>query len=137
MSVTTPALSRPTDSVDRRRDLVTALLCTWLIGGLVLDGWAHRNTPELESFFTPWHAVFYTGYLATATWIFKVSIVARDGRARVSPPPGYGLGLIGLVLFGDRRRQRRHLAHAPRDRDVDRRPPQSAPPPALHRARCS
>ena len=100
MSVITPAPSRSADSLGRRRDLVTALLCTWLIGGLVLDGWAHRNTPELESFFTPWHAVFYTGYLATAAWIFKVSIVAHDGRARVSPPPGYGLGLIGLVIFG-------------------------------------
>ena len=100
MSVTIPAPSRSTDSDRRRRDLVTALLCTWLIGGLVLDGWAHRNTPELESFFTPWHAAFYTGYLATAAWIFKVSIVASDGRARVSPPPGYGLGLIGLVVFG-------------------------------------
>lgn len=100
MSVRTSALSRPSRSADQRRDLITALLCTWLIGGLVLDGWAHRNTPELESFFTPWHGVFYTGYLATATWVLKSSIVARDGRAQVRPPPGYGLGLIGLAIFG-------------------------------------
>ncbi len=100
MSVTTPVSSRATDEAVRRRDLATALLCTWLIGGLVLDGWAHRNTPELETFFTPWHAVFYTGYLATATWVLKSSIVADDGRARIRPPPGYGLGLVGLAVFG-------------------------------------
>ena len=35
----------------------------WLLVGLYLDGWAHNNIPELiETFFTPWHAVLYSGY---------------------------------------------------------------------------
>ncbi len=47
-------------------ELLTVLLATWLIIGLFLDGWAHDNVPELESFLTPWHAVFYSGFVATA-----------------------------------------------------------------------
>jgi hypothetical protein len=53
-----------------RQDLVTVLLATWLIGGLGLDGWAHSTLEgRVESFFTPWHAVFYTGWTATALWV--------------------------------------------------------------------
>jgi hypothetical protein len=43
-------------------DLVTALLCVWFTLGLFLDAWAHNNLPGLETFFTPWHAVFYSGF---------------------------------------------------------------------------
>src|SRR6266536_4204640 len=43
-------------------DLVTLVLTAWLIGGLFLDGWAHNTRPQLETFFTPWHAVFYSGF---------------------------------------------------------------------------
>ncbi len=39
-------------------DLITLLLSSWLIGGVFLDGWAHNTRPQLETFFTPWHAVF-------------------------------------------------------------------------------
>jgi hypothetical protein len=52
-----------------RRDLVTAGLSTWLLFGIFLDGWAHNTRPTLETFFTPWHAVFYAGFLALAGWI--------------------------------------------------------------------
>ncbi|MEA2241717.1 MAG: hypothetical protein QOD24_1273, partial [Solirubrobacteraceae bacterium] len=52
-----------------RGDLVTIALATWLIAGLFLDGWAHNTRPSLETFFTPWHAVFYSGFVAVALWI--------------------------------------------------------------------
>jgi hypothetical protein len=42
------------------------LLSAWLVGGLFLDGWAHFHVAALETFFTPWHAVFYSGFLALA-----------------------------------------------------------------------
>lgn len=45
--------------------LVTVLLATWLIGGVFVDGWAHNNLAKLETFFTPWHALLYSGFAAT------------------------------------------------------------------------
>jgi hypothetical protein len=65
---------------------------TWLIVGLFLDGWAHNNGKP-ESFFTPWHAVFYSGFLATAAWMWT-----RHERHR-GVPAGYGLGFIGVISF--------------------------------------
>lgn len=52
-----------------RQDLVTTATGLWLVLGLFTDGWAHVNLPGLESFFTPWHAVLYSGFGATAAWI--------------------------------------------------------------------
>lgn len=74
-------------------DMVTLLLTAWLIGGLFLDGWAHNTRPQLETFFTPWHAVFYSGFAATAAWVCW-SVWRRRGI-----PGGYGPALVGVVLF--------------------------------------
>ena len=38
----------------------------WFVGGLFLDGWAHNHGRVDNTFFTPWHAVFYSGYVAVA-----------------------------------------------------------------------
>jgi hypothetical protein len=86
----------------RRRDAVTTLVGAWLTGGLFLDGWAHNNLPSLETFFTPWHALFYSGFAACAAWILYVALRDRiAGRSwRETVPPGYGLSLVGIVVFG-------------------------------------
>jgi hypothetical protein len=85
-----------------RGDLVTVILSAWLIGGLFIDGWAHNTRPQLETFFTPWHAVFYSGFAASAAWMaWSVWSRRRAGAAwRASVPAGYGPALAGLVLFG-------------------------------------
>ena len=83
-------------------DLVSALLGVWAVVGLYLDGWAHHTRPEMESFFTPWHAVLYSGAGAATIWL-GVLILRRhtSGRAwRQAVPPGYGLGLVGALGFG-------------------------------------
>ncbi len=54
------------DQATRREHFVYVFFGLWLLAGLSLDGWAHRNRPELESFFTPWHAVFYAGFIGGA-----------------------------------------------------------------------
>ena len=84
-----------------RDDLVTVLLGVWFVVGLFLDAWAHNNLPGLETFLTPWHAVFYTGFMATAGWIcWLVWRQVRAGRTGAAAVPiGYGLGVIGLPLF--------------------------------------
>jgi hypothetical protein len=82
-------------------DLVTVLLAAWTVVGLFLDGWAHGNLAELETFLTPWHAVLYSGFAATAAWI--AGLVRRHrlpGRSwREAVPNGYGLGVAGVVVF--------------------------------------
>jgi hypothetical protein len=87
------------------QDLITVGLGVWFVLGLFLDAWAHNNLPELESFFTPWHAVFYTGFVAVAAWI--IAMVWRNWRRRdpaglptvADVPLGYALGVVGIPLF--------------------------------------
>src|SRR2546427_9735313 len=56
-----------------RFDWLMVVVSVWWLGGLFIDGWAHSNLPQLETFFTPWHAVFYSGFLAVAiTLLVKI-----------------------------------------------------------------
>ena len=85
----------------RAEDLIFVSGLFWTMIGLQLDGWAHRHRPELESFFTPWHAIFYSGFIATCAW-FAVLILRRLRAGRsvaAAVPPGYELSVIGLGLF--------------------------------------
>ncbi len=95
------APAAPVVPMTRRGDLVTIALATWLIAGLFLDGWAHGAHPELESFFTPWHAVFYSGFTAMTTWIGWLAWSRRaPGRpAERSLPAGYAPAAAGILLF--------------------------------------
>jgi hypothetical protein len=104
--VRTTATAGPAGSSGRPRarwgdDLVFAALGTWVTAGLFLDGWAHLNQPGLETFFSPWHAVFYAGFLVSVVALAR--LVARHQRGRFDPalvPAGYGLGLVGMAMFG-------------------------------------
>ncbi len=83
-------------------DWAVALTSAWLIGGIWLDAWAHHNLPAtLETFFTPWHGVLYSGFAATAAVL--LAALAR-GRTRGSSwrealPAGYGLSVLGVAVF--------------------------------------
>jgi len=82
-------------------DWLMTALGAWLLGGLYLDGWAHIHVPSLETFFTPWHAVLYSGYLA-GTVALLVTFVRnrRRGVARSRAlPAGYRLSLVGAFVF--------------------------------------
>jgi hypothetical protein len=82
-------------------DWLMAGLGSWLLGGLYLDGWAHIHVPSLETFFTPWHAVLYSGYLAGAAALVATFYRnRRRGASRSSAlPVGYRLSLIGAFVF--------------------------------------
>ncbi|MFG1695329.1 hypothetical protein [Nonomuraea sp. NPDC049309] len=84
-----------------RTDLVTALLGIWFGVGLMIDAWAHTNLSELETFFTPWHAVFYSGFAVVAGWIiWQVWRNVRAGRQGLAAvPAGYLAGLIAIPAF--------------------------------------
>jgi hypothetical protein len=82
-------------------DWITALLSSWFVGGLFLDGWAHRHIPELESFFTPWHAVFYAGFLALAGFLLA-TLVRNHTKGYAwqrAMPSGYELAVLGVLIF--------------------------------------
>jgi hypothetical protein len=81
---------------------VVAGLCgAWMVAGLFLDGWAHRNEKP-ETFFSPWHAVLYSGFTASAVWLLRV-VRSHQGPStsfRQAIPVGYGLRIIGVAIFG-------------------------------------
>jgi hypothetical protein len=77
-------------------------LCTWLLGGAYLDAWAHRHLARLETFFTPWHALLYSGLFATLAFLAVSALrnQARGHSVRSLLPSGYGLSLVGCAIFG-------------------------------------
>lgn len=89
-------------AIDRARsDLVAATLGLLTVGGLYADGWAHLNVGGLETFFTPWHALLYGNFTLLVAWIGWSTWRHRpgDGARRGVIPTGYGLGVVGIMLF--------------------------------------
>ena len=77
-------------------------LSTWLMAGAYLDAWAHRHLARLETFYTPWHAVLYSGMLALLIFLATTALrnQARGSEPDRMLPTGYGLSLVGCALFG-------------------------------------
>jgi hypothetical protein len=82
-------------------DWLFTIAAMWLIGGLFLDGWAHNHDKVDTSFFTPWHAVFYSGFAAVALVLFMriLQDFRRGSSFRQAIPVGYELSLIGVFIF--------------------------------------
>jgi hypothetical protein len=81
-------------------DWAVILLSAWMIGGLYLDGWAHHQG-AVESFFTPWHAVLYTGFLALAALFGGTFFrnLRKGAPWREALPVGYWQSLLGVGIF--------------------------------------
>jgi hypothetical protein len=77
-----------------------AFFSTWFVVGLYLDGWAHTHQLP-DTFFTPWHAIIYSGVLGAALILAGTGFVAwRNGTPwREALPAGYWLSLLGVGLF--------------------------------------
>jgi hypothetical protein len=82
-------------------DAVAGLCGGWMMVGLFVDGWAHRNQKP-ETFFTPWHGLLYSGFMASAVWM--LTVVRRHQRPGLSIrrtiPVGYGFRTVGVGVFG-------------------------------------
>ena len=81
-------------------DYAVGICGVWISGGFFLDAWAHGHVP-VESFFTPYHGVFYTGMLALV--LVLVSFAVQNHRLgyswpNVFPRP-YRLALLGIPIF--------------------------------------
>jgi hypothetical protein len=109
MDRTAEITSRP--RLPWRDELITCALLSWMIAGLYLDGWAHRNRNLHDSIVTPWHAVFYSGFLVAATWIVLMCARYQEGHGLGAVlrnrekwrydriPVGYAIGLTGVATF--------------------------------------
>lgn len=84
-----------------RFEWVYAALAAWVIGGLFLDGWAHSHGRVDDTFFTPWHAVLYSGVLATSMFLFvnQWRGLSQGYGLWRALPVGYTASLIGAGLF--------------------------------------
>ena len=91
--------ARPLASM--RTNVVTTVLAVWFTLGLFLDAYAHSTFPQLETFFTPWHAVFYSGFAATAAWVLWTvwGHVQQGRRGIAAVPVGYGMTMVALPVF--------------------------------------
>jgi hypothetical protein len=96
----TNSLPRPA-ALGLRFDWLALGASAWLLGGLYWDGWAHGyGLPD--SFWTIWHAAFYSGYAAAAAVIFGAIARARPQAAtwRAAIPVGYEAAVAGVFIFG-------------------------------------
>ncbi len=100
-------LSQPTNAsrvsvfaASRKFDWVIALFSLWFVSGLHLDEWAHHHE-QVETFFTLWHGVLYSGFVVTALalviGVWRNRAQSTSWQAAI--PTGYSLSLVGAALF--------------------------------------
>jgi hypothetical protein len=84
-------------------ETVTILIAsTWLTAGLFIDGYAHEHLlTGQESFLTPWHAVFYSGYVATVLAVARLARrrLGAGPRLRDCLPAAYRPSALGAGVF--------------------------------------
>jgi hypothetical protein len=82
-------------------DLVIAMLSLWFINGLFIDGWAHLHGRVDKTFFTPWHAIFYSGYFVTALALVAATFINhRRGYTWLKAiPHGHEFAFFAVPLF--------------------------------------
>jgi hypothetical protein len=86
-----------------RERWVLLVASAWLVIGLQLDAYAHATTPQLETFWTPWHAVLYSGIAAsgfTLLWIMRSRLpTIPTYRTLLALPNALRIPLIGMGLL--------------------------------------
>jgi hypothetical protein len=81
----------------RREEWAVAVFGTWMITGLFLDGWAH-GAQKPETFFSPWHGILYSGFVAAVIW-FSVDGRRAGGGTTAGITNVNRLTTVGLAVF--------------------------------------
>jgi hypothetical protein len=82
-------------------DWLALAASAWLAAGLYWDGWAHGyGLPD--SFWTIWHAAFYSGFAACAAVLLGGVARNRPNASswRAAIPAGYQWAVLGVFVFG-------------------------------------
>ena len=87
---------------------VAPLSYEWLMASCVLlrvfgsyvDLWAHTHIPQLETFFTPWHAVLYGSFALAAAVLVGLGVFVAVGGCSVSVATGAGVRVAVGVAAG-------------------------------------
>jgi hypothetical protein len=100
ISTTASSTDRQDTSAHPWFEWAVAFFSTCFVVGLYLDGWAHTHQLP-DTFFTPWHAIIYSGVLGAALVLAGTALLAgRNGAPwREALPAGYPLSLLGVGLF--------------------------------------
>ncbi len=94
-----PRAGRPPGSLGF--DYFMLAISFWPLVGGFADAIAHSRTPKLETFFTPWHGILYSGVLAV---IVSTLLIMRRNHAQgyawnKAVPAGYEMTLVGIILL--------------------------------------
>lgn len=81
-------------------DLLVGICGLWLSAGFLLDSWAHLHI-AIESFFTPYHAIFYSAMVAGAIIlaVFARRNLALGFTGFDALPAAYQAALWGVPVF--------------------------------------
>lgn len=84
-----------------RFDWTATALSALFLAGLWIDGWAHFHNQVDDSFFTPWHFLFYSafGFVALFFSYNQFQNVNKGYAFARALPQGYRLSLIGAAVF--------------------------------------
>lgn len=109
MTARTPVLAAPRPQIEAqvrpapslRFDWTIAILGLLFVGGIYFDAWAHYHGLVDRSFFTPWHAALYSGFLIVALFVVTTMLVnmQRGYAWQRTLPVGYELLPLGVLIF--------------------------------------
>ena len=88
-------------------DVIILVLGLWCLAGLLIDSFAHIAGAVDDTFFTPWHAIWYSGATAYGAYIFYAVFPEEGKRSLVRNPlkilqeisPEHKPGVYGIILF--------------------------------------
>lgn len=100
-SIGSAATRKRISASEVRFDILVSVFSLWMIIGLYVDGWAHNHGFVDTSFFTPWHALLYSGFFAVSGCIGAAAISKKlSGSAwNAILLPEYMYALLGMALF--------------------------------------
>ena len=81
----------PITNKTHRRILIFTMI--WFFSGAWIDSSAHTYLiDDIETFFTPWHGVLYSGYIFSALVVIYIKNTMKDYK--------FDVGVLGAVIFG-------------------------------------
>lgn len=93
---------------EARYEMFVLLLGLWCLAGLLIDASAHIAGVVDDTFFTEWHAVWYSGATAYGAYIFY-AVLPKGGSAELirrpfgvlgDLAPQHRAGVWGIIVFG-------------------------------------